>query len=126
MPSRSRHRHLHALKRSPEREKPISSGTVLLLDRPVDSITRPDQAAERAEEKDWLRIAMLLLDPADQEVLEMHMDNHTDQEIGTRLEIKENAARVRRQRATGRLAQVVLRLKNGRITDAISTAEFGQ
>ena len=117
---RAKHRELFTLKRSLEREKSLGSTSVLYLDRPQDSATRPDDAAAHEEEKEWLRFGLLLLEPRDQEVIDLHWQGLTDAEIGARLGIQANTARMRRNRATSRLTKVVLQLKSGRLREVLA------
>jgi RNA polymerase sigma-70 factor (ECF subfamily) len=116
---RNGQRDLHALRRTPQREQPLPSDTVLYLDPPHRAVGRPDQAAANAEQREWLRLGLLLLEPDDQQVLDRHWQGLADREIGAALGIAENAARMRRARATARLGQVVLKLKAGRVADVV-------
>lgn len=120
---RNRHRDLHALKRSSEREQPLPSDTVLYLDPPHRAVARPDQAAAANEQREWLRLGLLLLPPDDQDVLDLHWQGLMDREIGERLELAENTARMRRARATARLGQVVMKLKAGQVGEVLATQE---
>lgn len=117
---RNGQRDLHALKRTPQREQPLASDTVLYLDPPARAVARPDQAAAHEEQREWLRLGLLLLAPADQEVLDLHWQGLGDREIGEALGIAENTARMRRARATTRLGEVVLALKAGRIAEVVT------
>ncbi len=116
---RARHRELFALKRSPEHERGIGSDTVLYLDPPQASVTQPDAKAAQHEEREWVRLGLLVLDPADQELLDLHWQGLSDSDIGERLQLKANTARMRRSRAYGRLTKVVLKLKRGEIEAVI-------
>jgi RNA polymerase sigma factor (sigma-70 family) len=115
---RAKHRQLYALKRTPDAERPMTD-SVLALDGPVHSVTRPESAAARSEEREWLRMGLLLLDADDQAATDLHWQGLTDAEIGARLGIAANTARMRRTRAVGRLAKIVLRLKAGRVGELI-------
>ena len=94
---------------------------MLYLDPPQRAVTRPEQAAEEGEQREWLRLGLLLLEPRDQEVLDLHWEGLTDREIGERIGISENTTRMRRTRATGRLSKVVLDLKGGRLEQVLDT-----
>lgn len=116
---RGKGRELNALKRGSGKERALGSDTILYLDPPRQDVTRPDQRVEKKEEREWLRLALLLLDAQDQEPLDLHWQGLEDAEIGERLGISANTARMRRVRATGRLTSVVLKLKRGQLADLI-------
>jgi RNA polymerase sigma-70 factor (ECF subfamily) len=117
---RARHRFIHQQRRDVDREKPIGSGTVLRLDQPRDEVTRPSVHADRNERIAWVRLAMELLPPADREVLWMKdMDGLTFAQIGERLESKEDAMRMRYNRALPKLARKVAELKGGGLGDLL-------
>lgn len=117
---RGKHRELHALKRDAGREKRSLTESVLDLDGRAGA-RRPDEAAAHEEEREWLRLAMLTLEPADQEVLDLHWQGHTDREIGERIGTSDNTARMRRSRAVARLTKVVLQLKRGEIGTVVES-----
>ncbi|MEZ5963683.1 MAG: ECF-type sigma factor [Planctomycetota bacterium] len=118
---RMRHRELHALKREPDLERPMLSDTQLYLGcRPVREVPSPDRVAQEREEKEWLRLGLLLLDSPDVEVLDLHRQGLSDREVGERLGIAHNAARMRRSRAVDRLTRVVGLLKGGRLDEALA------
>ncbi|MEZ5966510.1 MAG: hypothetical protein R3F56_21925 [Planctomycetota bacterium] len=119
---RAGHRRLHALKRDAGRNQPLPSDTVLDLDASCKQLARPEEAAALAEEREWLRLGVLLLDPDDQTVIDLHWAGHTDEEIGECMGTNANAARMRRARATDRLARVVRKLKNGQLRDVLRPA----
>jgi RNA polymerase sigma factor (sigma-70 family) len=119
---RSKHREVYALKRTPDREKPIGSGTVLQLDAPQQAVTQPDARVAENEEREWIRLGLLLLDAADQEILGWHWDGLEDAAIGERLGVPANTARMRRSRATGRLTRVVIQLKRGGVAGLVGDA----
>lgn len=106
------------LKRDAAREQPLAT-SVLYLDSPQAAVA-PDEAAALAEQREWLRLGLLLLDPNDHEVLDLFFEGNGDAEIGERLGIEPHAAHMRRQRATARLTRAVLRLKQGRIDEILA------
>lgn len=116
---RQKHRELHALKRDPARERALGTDTILYLDPPQRDVSRPDQKVAEREEREWLRLGLLLLEPKDQEPLDLHWQGLDDAEIAARLGITTNTARMRRVRATGRLTRVVLGLKQGRVAELV-------
>ena len=112
---RGQHRALHALKRTARRELPIGTDSVLMLDPPHRAQQPPDERAAEAEQEEWLRLGFLLLDADDQQLIDLHWQGKTDAEIGEVVGVVANTARMRRQRAMGRLAETVLDVKAGRI-----------
>ncbi|MFO1078798.1 MAG: sigma-70 family RNA polymerase sigma factor [Planctomycetota bacterium] len=96
------------------REQALPADSVLQLDPRVRSVTRPSQAAERQEEAAWLRLALELLDPEDREVILLRQwENLEWAEIGARVGISEDGARMRFQRALPRLSKKVEALRRG-------------
>lgn len=116
---RGRHRALQTLKRAAKREQAIGTDSVLMLDPPARTAARPDEQAAQGEQEEWLRLAFLLLDPDDQQVIDLHWQGKTDGEIGEVVGAVANTARMRRQRAMARLAQIVLDVKAGRVDRVI-------
>lgn len=116
---RGQSRRLHALKRATEREEPLPGDSVLDLDAPRQAGPRPDEAAAHAEEKEWLRLGLMLLDANDQAVTDLHWTGLTDAEIGEQLGISANTARMRRTRAVGRLTRIVRKLKSGGVGELV-------
>lgn len=112
---RSQHRALQTLKRTAQREQALGSDSVLMLDPAHAAVTPPDERAAQAEQEEWLRLGFLLLDPDDQQVIDLHWQGKTDAEIGAVVGAVANTARMRRQRAMTRLMQVVLEAKAGRV-----------
>jgi RNA polymerase sigma-70 factor (ECF subfamily) len=105
-------------RRDLHKERPIPTDTVLWLDRPRDSVTRPSQNAIQDEQRAYTRLAMELLDGDDRKVLLLReWDGLGFAEIGAQLGTSENAARMRFQRALQRLAQEVERLVQGRVEE---------
>jgi RNA polymerase sigma-70 factor, ECF subfamily len=109
--------HHQAQKRDVRREvqPEIRSNSVLFLDPPGD-ITRPSEAAERNETRDWVRLALELLDPGDRAVV-LWRDYHDlpFAEIAERLAVEEDAARMRYRRALPKLAKKLELLRGGRL-----------
>jgi len=116
---RSKHAANRRLKRDVQREKALST-SVLHLDTPRAKGQQPDEAAELAEQREWLRLGFFLLGPRDQEVLDLYWEGRGDIEIGAELGIEPHAAHMRRQRATERLARAVMQLKQGRLDELLS------
>jgi RNA polymerase sigma-70 factor, ECF subfamily len=101
-------------RRDLQRESPLPSDSVLLLDPNERQITRPSEVAQRHEEEAWLRLAMELLEPEDREVILLRQwDGLAWAEIGDRMGLAEDAARMRFQRALPRLSAKVEALRRG-------------
>lgn len=108
--------HHQAQKRDVRREAaPDGSRTRLDLDLPAD-VTRPSEAAARNETRDWVRLAMELLEPEDRNVV-LWREYHDlpFAEIAERLGVAEDAARMRYRRALPRLARKLALLREGQL-----------
>ncbi|MCC6671200.1 MAG: sigma-70 family RNA polymerase sigma factor [Planctomycetes bacterium] len=116
---RMRHRYLHQEKRDVGREQPIpGSDTVLNLD---SSQTAPSQAAMRNEASSWLQLGIELLPAEDREIVHLRQwQGLAFEDIGRQLGIREDAARMRFQRALGRLARLVQRIRNGELATILN------
>jgi RNA polymerase sigma-70 factor (ECF subfamily) len=105
-----------AQRRDIRREVQMQSGpddSVLDLD-PSASATDPARAAERSETRDWVRLALELLDHDDRTVVYMRdYEDLTFAEIGQRLGLAEDAVRMRHRRAMPKLADTLVKLKRG-------------
>ncbi|MBL8722768.1 MAG: sigma-70 family RNA polymerase sigma factor [Planctomycetes bacterium] len=115
-------RHDQQQKRDVRREVPLlpkASATVLELGPPAAG-PGPGTAAATSETRDWVRLALELLDPDDRSVLVWReYDELPFAEIGARLGITEAHARVRFQRALPKLARKLQQLQAGRLADAL-------
>lgn len=97
-------------------ERPLNSDTVLCLDPPKDQVNTPSISAERREGEAWVRLGMELLEPDDREVILLRRwEDLGFAEIGERLQIKEDAARMRHNRAVNRLSDIVWDLRQGNL-----------
>jgi RNA polymerase sigma-70 factor (ECF subfamily) len=112
--------HDQAQKRDLRRETPPRTGeTVLHLD-PASDGTRPEDAAARTEMRDWVRLALELLEPDDRDVVLLReFEALSFAEIGARLRLSEDAARMRHRRAMPKLAQTLVRLRDGRLGELV-------
>ena len=119
---RGQHRQLHALKRGGHAES-LPPTSVLDLDGRHEPPPAPDDAAAQAEEREWLRMGLLLLEADDQAVLDLFWRGQTDAEIAKELDLSINTARMRRSRATKRLVGVVRKLKQGRVGELVDPAD---
>ncbi|MCU0866844.1 MAG: sigma-70 family RNA polymerase sigma factor [Planctomycetes bacterium] len=112
---RDAHDHHAALRRTPVKERPVPSDSVLDLGAAASTVTRPDAAAERNEQEAWVRLALELLEPADREVLLLRQWQGLEfAAVGERLGIAEDAARMRFQRALPKLARQLEALRAGK------------
>jgi RNA polymerase sigma-70 factor (ECF subfamily) len=98
---------------------PAASESVLMLS-PAAAGPGPATQAAAAETRDWLRLALELLDPDDRDVIVWReYDGVPFAEIGARLGIAEAHARVRFQRALPKLGRKLQQLQQGRLGDAL-------
>lgn len=106
-----------AQRRDLQRERPLPSGDVLDLDGPGAS---PSQDAQRNEREACVRLGLELLGLEDREALLLReWEGLSFAEIGTRLAITEDAARMRFNRAVRRLATKVRHLRSGRLEESL-------
>ncbi|HEX5053285.1 MAG TPA: sigma-70 family RNA polymerase sigma factor [Planctomycetota bacterium] len=92
------------------------SHSVLMLDQRAASVTDPGQAAVRAETRDWMRLALELLEPDDRHViLWREFEGLPFAEVGARLGMGEDAARMRFGRALPKLARKLEALRKGEL-----------
>jgi RNA polymerase sigma-70 factor (ECF subfamily) len=111
-------RRLQQERRDAQREQQLPSDSVLLLDR---SSQRPSQIAAKDESAAWMQLGIELLDPDDKDVLMLRQwDGLSFGDVGERLGIAEDAARMRFQRALGRLARLVQRLRAGELQKVLA------
>jgi RNA polymerase sigma-70 factor, ECF subfamily len=111
---RDAHDHHNAARRTPARERPLPSDSVLDLDRPQRSVTQPADAAARGETEAWVRLALELLEPEDRQVLVLRQWQQLEfAAIGENMGLSEDAARMRFQRALPKLARQLERLRSG-------------
>jgi RNA polymerase sigma-70 factor (ECF subfamily) len=104
-------------KRWSGREEPLPTGSVVALSA---GVTRPSVAADRNERRAWLQLALELLDADERTiVLERQWEGASFAAIGERLGIAADAARKRFDRAVARLAQLVARLRSGRVREVL-------
>jgi RNA polymerase sigma factor (sigma-70 family) len=110
-----------ARRRAISKECPLPTDTVLCLDPPKPLIKTPSTDAHDHEREAWVRLGTELLDAEDREVLILRQwENLSYAEIGKRLDISADAARMRNNRAIARLGEIVGELRRGNI------AEFDQ
>ncbi len=107
-----------AKRRAGSRERPIPNDSVLGLDRPIDSVTRPSKNAEQGEGASLLRIALEFLDPIDRKVILLRQWEEKEfAAIGTELGMSADSVRMRFNRALPRLALRVAELRSGKLPE---------
>lgn len=107
---------LKTRKRDVDRERAAASDSMLDLDPPELTRTRPSQAASRNEEGQWVRLAIEFLDADDRMLLlwrEWEQKSFAD--IAEQLGISEDAARMRFTRTLPKLARKVQMLQRGEV-----------
>lgn len=94
----------------------ITRDSVLPLDPALHQSTTPSRDATRTEVRDWVRLALELLDAEDRKIiLAREYDERSFVEIGDELGMTANAVRMRWVRAVARLAEVMKDLQAGRL-----------
>jgi RNA polymerase sigma-70 factor (ECF subfamily) len=112
---------LHRQCRSVDREQPLAEDPVIDLDLPSAGGTRPSEAAARAEEREWIHLAMELLPAMDRRVLWLReWEGQAFPAIAATMAIAEDAARMRFARALQRLGQKLELLRAGRLGEALA------
>lgn len=111
-----RNRYLRRDMRDVARERPMVADTVLDLDPPERTVTRPSQHADAHEREAWVRLALEFLDPDDRQAIWLReFEEKSFREVGEQLGVSEEAARKRFTRALPLLAQRVAELRDGRL-----------
>jgi RNA polymerase sigma factor (sigma-70 family) len=106
-----------ARRRAGDREQPLPSQSSLDL---AAAATRPSAAAASNEARDWVRLAIELIEPEDRKVIvRRDWDGVEFTELGAELGLSANAARMRWVRAVARLADKVTELRSGRTLRAM-------
>ena len=122
---RHKHKWFTARRRDIARENPLPSDTILYLDPPHGSVKTPSQSAVGREEEAWIRLGVELLDSEYREVLILRKwENLSFDEIGTRLGISANAAKMKHRRAVSRLAEYVWDLQCGNLNRVVEEEDI--
>lgn len=117
---RGRHDWFTAERRAAERECGGSGENALDIDARRRTATRPSQALARDEAIELTRLGIALLGDEDREIIVLRQwDGLSFAEIGDRLGIASDAARMRFQRALPRLAEKVELLSRGDVETLI-------
>jgi RNA polymerase sigma factor (sigma-70 family) len=106
-----------ARRRAADREQPLPSRSSLDL---AATGARPSAAAHAGEAREWVRLAVELIDPEDRKVIvRRDWDGVEFTELGAELGLSANAARMRWVRAVARLGDKVAELRSGRTLRAV-------
>jgi RNA polymerase sigma-70 factor, ECF subfamily len=109
---RDQHDRFTAAKRAAGRERRLLSASA---GQPPAEVARPSEMAQLREWEDWIHRGMEQLAPEDRDLLRFRQwMGLSHSEIGGRMGISEDAARMRFARALARLAGEVQKLKAGR------------
>lgn len=114
---RDRLRYQRRERRDRRRERPMPADGGSATGAPVESVTRPSQHVDRNERIAWIRAAMLRLAPEDQHVLQRRVfDGQPFATLAAELDVAEDTARMRVNRALARLARAVAALRGIDVT----------
>lgn len=113
---RNKHHYLNIRRRTLAAEQPLGPGTVIRLDPADEHQPTPSVEMGNQEQQAWIRFALALMEPDDQElILRRHFDGEGFEDIGRELKITADAARQRFSRARAKLMVLVGRLRRGQI-----------
>ena len=102
---RKQHRDAHRIKRDAAREEPLPSASVLDL---RCGATRPSAAVARDEHRAWVQLALELIDDDARALIQLRQwEGLSFADVGARLGIAEDAARMRFQRALVALGRML-------------------
>lgn len=109
---RDENRRMGAAARGAKREHRRASDTILELEGAARAVTSPTAHLNRAEELELLHLGVELLSTEDREIVRLRQfDGRSFREIGESLGVEENTARMRFQRALGRLSSAVMQIR---------------
>jgi RNA polymerase sigma-70 factor (ECF subfamily) len=118
---RDKHEHFTAKRRTVQREEPLGSGSAINLDPGARSITRPSEAASANEMRSLILLGLELLGSEDRRaVLLREWEGLTFAEMGERLGVSEEGARIRFQRALPKLLAKIEKLRRGRLRELLA------
>ena len=123
---RNKHRYLQVRRRSLALEQPLDTETVIDLDAEDRDAKGPATILDERERQAWIRFALALMEPDDQEILMRRLyDGEAFREIGRRFSIEADAARMRFQRAKTKLYLMIGRLQRGDVAKLFPPPEEG-
>ena len=107
------HHYFEAARRKAALEQRLPTDSVLNLDpRRTGRGKTPSAVADRREREAWLQLGLELLRPEDREVILLRQQEGLPfDDVGARLGVSANTARMRFERAIARLGDVVARLR---------------
>lgn len=112
--------HFRAQRRAIDRERALRNDSILHLDAPVGQVGRPSQVAMEKERQAWVQLGLELLDPDDREVILLRdYDDLSFDEVGEKLDLTGDAARMRYNRALPKLARKVESLRRGNLAEEL-------
>ena len=112
---RDKNRWYQARRRAISKERPIPSDSVIDLDNPQESVTRPGERAQKNESELWVRLALEFLRPDDRKIILMRQwEDKSFAEISAELDITTETARMRFHRALPRLGRKIMELRAGK------------
>jgi RNA polymerase sigma factor (sigma-70 family) len=116
---RDRNDWFRAKRRDLGRTAGLPSESVLQLDPALARSTTPSREAARTETRDWVRLALEMIEGEDRKILiAREYDNRSFVAIGDEIGMSANAVRMRWTRAVARLAEIMKSLREGQIPDA--------
>jgi len=111
---RDRNDWYRAKRRDLAKNAPLPSESVLALDPGLATSATPSRAAATGEMREWVRLALELLDEDDKRlVVAREFDGRTFADLGAEIGMTENAVRMRWVRAVARLADTMRSLRAG-------------
>jgi RNA polymerase sigma-70 factor (ECF subfamily) len=106
---RREHRDAHRKKRDVARQEPLPSASVIDVG---SGVTRPSAAASRDEHRAWVQLALELIDDEQRELIHLReWEGLSFAQMGERLGLAEDAARMRFQRALQVLARTLREIR---------------
>lgn len=109
---RDKNRWYQARRRAMSKERPILSDSVIDLDPPHESATRPGDKAHQNERELWVRLALEFLRPDDRKLILMRQwEGKSFAEIAGELGITTETARMRFHRSLPRLGRKIMELR---------------
>jgi len=115
---REKHDWFTAKRRTISKEQPLPAGTVLDLDPQGVPRKSPSTIVDQQDREAWIRLGMEFLDSDSREVLALRKwDCLSFVDIGKKLGITDNAARMRHNRAVEQLAEIVGTLRRGGLAE---------
>lgn len=104
--------------------QPLGSDTVLDLDLPRQIVSGPSTVVDQEEQNARIRLALGLLPPDEQELVLRHQFEHqTFGEIGKRMGLSEDAARMRFNRTMVKLTGLIGKLRRGDLKHVLDDAD---